>query len=123
MQLNTEFKVNRMCKDLMKRKHNSVEGGTPEEVGVYKCTFYSSFRKPEICEGTLDVCWLAEQRIYLNVVHDQEDISAMLVRMTECRLRDSLNHVQGNDLGAEWIDHHDDYSYYSLLLCGIVNLE
>ena len=23
-------------------------------------------------------------------------------------MRDSLNHIQGNDLGAEWIDHHAD---------------
>jgi hypothetical protein len=23
-------------------------------------------------------------------------------------LRDSLNLIQGNDLGAEWIDHHTD---------------
>ena len=23
-------------------------------------------------------------------------------------MRDSLNHVQGNDLGAGWIDHHAD---------------
>ena len=32
----------------------------------------------------------------------------MLVRMTEVRMRDSLNHIQGNDLGAGWIDHHTD---------------
>ena len=47
MQCNAEFKVNRMCKDLMKRKHNLAESGTPEEVGVHKCTFVSSSRKPE----------------------------------------------------------------------------
>ena len=27
-------KLNRMCKDLMKRKHNLAEGRAPEEVGV-----------------------------------------------------------------------------------------
>ena len=37
--------------------------------------------------------------------------------------RDSLNHIQGNNLGTTWIGPHDDYSYYSLLLCGMVNLE
>ena len=63
MQLNTEFKVNHMCKDLMKRKHNLAKGGTQEEVGVRKCTLYSSSRKPESCKGTIDVVWLAEQRI------------------------------------------------------------
>ena len=42
-------KLNRMCKDLMKRKHNLGEGRTPEEAGVRKCTFVSSFRKPESC--------------------------------------------------------------------------
>ena len=47
MQFDAEFKVNRMCKGLMKRKHNLAKGGTPEEVGVRKCTFVSSSRKPE----------------------------------------------------------------------------
>ena len=42
-------KMNRMCKDLMKRKHNLVEGRTPEGAGVRKCTLYSSLRKPESC--------------------------------------------------------------------------
>ena len=73
MQLNTELKVNRMCKDLTKRKHNLVEGRTPEEVGVHKCMFVSSLRKPESGEGTIDVCWLAEQWFYLDPVHDQEE--------------------------------------------------
>ena len=62
MQFDTKLKVNRMCKDLTKRKHNLVEGRTPEEVGVHKCTFVSSSRKPESCKGTIDVVWLAEPR-------------------------------------------------------------
>ena len=37
--------------------------------------------------------------------------------------RDSLNHIQGNNLGTTWIGPHDDYSHYSLLICGMVNLE
>ena len=49
MQLNAEFKVNPLCQDLRKRKHNLAEGGSPEEVGVQKCTFVSSLRKPESC--------------------------------------------------------------------------
>ena len=32
------------------------------------------------------------------------------------KLHDSSIHVRSNDLGAEWTDHHTDYSYYSLLL-------
>ena len=40
---NVEFKVNRMCKDLTKRKHNLAEGRTTEEVGVHKCTFIVVF--------------------------------------------------------------------------------
>ena len=63
MQLNAEFKVNPLCQDLTTSKHNLAEGGTPEEVGVHKCTLYSSLRKPESVEGTIDVVWLAEQRI------------------------------------------------------------
>ena len=73
MQLNTEFKVNDMCKDLTKRKQILAEGGTPEEVGVRKCTFVSSSRKPESGEGTIDVIWLAETKDYLNPVHEQEE--------------------------------------------------
>ena len=44
----------------MKRKHNLAKGGTPEEVGVRKCTFVSSSRKPESGEGSIDFVWLAE---------------------------------------------------------------
>ena len=43
----------------------------------------------------------------------------MLVRMTEF---DSLNHIQGNDLGAGWIDHHTDLLLLFALLYGMVNL-
>ena len=71
--IDTEFKANRVRKDLTRRKHNLAEEKTPEEVGVHKCTFVSSLRKPESGEETLDVCWLAEQRIYLDPVHDQEE--------------------------------------------------
>ena len=34
------------------------------------------------------------------------------------RMRDPLNHIQGNVLGAGWIDHHTGYSYYSLCYVG-----
>ena len=37
-------------------------------------------------------------------------------------MRDSLNHVQGNDLGAGWIDHHTDLLLLFALLYGMVNL-
>src|SRR4051812_41453973 len=37
-------------------------------------------------------------------------------------MRDSLNHVQGNDLGAGWIEHHTDLLLLFDLLCGMVNL-
>ena len=37
-------------------------------------------------------------------------------------MRDSLNHVQGNDLGAGWIDHHADLLLLFALLCGMENL-
>ena len=32
-------RLNRMCQDLTTSKHKLAEGGTPEEVGVHKCTF------------------------------------------------------------------------------------
>ena len=37
-------------------------------------------------------------------------------------MRDSLNLIQRNDLGAEWIDHHDDLLLSFILLFGMVNL-
>ena len=37
-------------------------------------------------------------------------------------MRDLLNHIQGNDLGAGWIDHHTDLLLLFALLCGMVNL-
>ena len=37
-------------------------------------------------------------------------------------MQDSLNHIQGNDLGAEWIDHHADLLLLFALLYGMVNL-
>ena len=41
----------------------------------------------------------------------------------ELELRDLMNDVQSNDLGAGWIDHHSYYSYYLLLYVVIANLE
>ena len=37
-------------------------------------------------------------------------------------MRDSLNRIQGNDLGAGWIDHHTDLLLLFALLFGMVNL-
>ena len=37
-------------------------------------------------------------------------------------MRDSLNHIKGNDLGAGWIDHHTDLLLLFALLYGMVNL-
>ena len=37
-------------------------------------------------------------------------------------MRDSLNHIQGNDLGAGWIDHHTDLLLLFALIYGMVNL-
>ena len=37
-------------------------------------------------------------------------------------MRDSLNSIQGNDLGAGWIDHHTDLLLLFALLYGMVNL-
>ena len=37
-------------------------------------------------------------------------------------MRDSLNRIQSNDLGAGWIDHHTDLLLLFALLYGMVNL-
>ena len=49
----------------------------------------------------------------------------ILQRLWGCpsvRMRDSLNLIQRNDLGAEWIDHHDDLLLSFILLFRMVNL-
>ena len=37
-------------------------------------------------------------------------------------MRDLLNCIHGNDLGAGWIDHHTDLLLLFALLYGMVNL-
>ena len=70
--------------------------------------FYRSLRKTwELLSNDRCLFGLQNQWIFRTWFVDKKN-SAMLVRMTEFRMRDSLHHVQGNDLGAGWIDHHTD---------------
>ena len=48
------------------------------------------------------------QWIYPNSVRQQGKLCNACENARVLELRDSLNLVQGNDLGAEWIDHHTD---------------
>ena len=52
--------------------------------------------------------WLAESMDFPNLVRRQEEFCNACEddRVLECEI--FLNHIQGNDLGAGWIDHHTD---------------
>jgi hypothetical protein len=51
---------------------------------------------------------LQNQWIYPNPDQGQEKFYNACENARVLEMRDSLNHIQGNDLGAEWIDHHAD---------------
>ena len=58
---------------------------------------------------------------YPNLVRRQEKF-CNACEDDRVRMRDALNHIQGNDLGAGWIDHHTDLLLLFALLYGMVNL-
>ena len=64
---------------------------------------------------------LQNQWIIPNAVHGQEKF-CNACEDDRVRMRDALNHIQGNDLGAGWIDHHTDLLLFFALLYGLVNL-
>ena len=66
--------------------------------------------------------WLAESVDFPNLVRRQEKILHCLWGWPSVRMRDSQNRIQGNDLGAGWIDHHTDLLLLFALLYGMVNL-
>ena len=71
--------------------------------------FLRRLRNPESCEVTIDVSFsLQNQWIYPNLVRRQEKFCNACENARVLEMRDSLNLIQGNDLGAEWIDHHTD---------------
>ena len=72
-----------------------------------------------------DRCWfgLQNQWIHPNLVHRQEKFLQCLWGWPSVRMWDSPNHVQGNDLGAGWIDHHTDLLLLFALLYGMVKSE
>jgi hypothetical protein len=51
---------------------------------------------------------LQNQWIYPNLIRGQEKFCNAGEDDRVLEIRDSLNLIQGNDLGAEWIDHHTD---------------
>ena len=83
---------------------------------------YRSNAKPESCEETIDVTWLAESMDLSELGSSTREILQCLWGWPSVRMRDSLNHIQGNDLGAGWIDHHTDLLLLFALLYGMVNL-
>ena len=51
--------------DLPRSKHILAEGKTLEEVTILATDdLIGGYAKPESCEGTIDVCWLAESMDY-----------------------------------------------------------
>ena len=65
---------------------------------------------------------LQNLRIHPNLGSSTREILQCLWGWPSVRMRDSLNHIQGNDLGAGWIDHHTDLLLLFALLYGMVNL-
>ena len=109
--------------DLPRSKHILAEGKTLEEDTTFiGRQFYRSNTKPESCEGTIVVCLACR-------IHGLSELGSLTREILQClrgwpsvRMRDSLNHIQGNDLGAGWIDHHTDLLLLFALLYGMVNL-
>ena len=109
--------------DLPRSKHILAEGKTlKEDTTFIGRQFYRSNAKPEGWEGTIDVVWLAESMDLSELGSSTREILQCLWGWPSVRMRDSLNHIQGNDLGAGWIDHHTDLLLLFALLCGMVNL-
>ena len=84
-----------------------------EEIWKKLCFHQQAFlrriRKPESGEVTIDVLFsLRKQWIYPNPVRGQENFCNACEDARVLEMRDSLNLIQGNDLGAECIDHHTD---------------
>lgn len=117
-------------------------GHNPQAPGPTKKQEHSCWRKKTLVEFTTlstndfigvtktwelwrhDRCLFGLQNpwIYPNLVHRQEKILHCLWGRPRVKMRDSLNHIQGNDLGAGWIDHHTDLLLLFSLLYGMVNL-
>ena len=109
--------------DLPRSKHTLAEGKTLEEVTTcINQRFYRSYAKPESCEGTIDGCLACRINGFSELGSSTRRILQCLWGWPSVRMRDSLNHIQGNDLGAGWIDHHTDLLLLFALLYGMVNL-
>ena len=66
--------------------------------------------------------WPAESMDFPNLVRRQEKFCNACENARGLEIRDSLNLIQGNDRGAEWIDHHADLLLLFALLYGMVNV-
>ena len=84
--------------------------------------FYRSLRKTWECEETIGVCLACRISGSFELSSWTRGSLQCLWGWTSVRMWDSLNHMQGNDLGKEWIDHHADLLLLFALLCGMVNL-
>ena len=95
--------------DLPRSKHTLAEGKTLEEVTFIDRRSYRSNAKPESCEEMIDFfSGLQNPWIYSNQVRGQEIFCNACENAQVFEMRDSLNLIQSNDLGAEWTDHHTD---------------
>ena len=85
---------------------------------------YRSLRKTwELWRNDRCLFGLQNQRIFFpNLVRRQEKFCNACEEWPSVSMRDSLNCVHGNDLGAGWIDHHTDLLLLFALLYGMVNL-
>ena len=109
--------------DLPRSKQTLAEGKTLEEITTLPTDdLIGVYAKPESCEGTIDVCLACRINGFSDPSSSTREILQCLWGWPSVRMRDSLNHIQGNDLGAGWIDHHTDLLLLFALLYGMVNL-
>ena len=84
---------------------------------------YRSLRKTwEMWRNDRCFVWLAKSMDLFELGSSTREILQCLREWPSVRLRDLLKHVQGNDFGAGWIDHHTNLLLLFALLYGMVNL-
>ena len=94
--------------DLPRNKHTLAEGKTLEEVTFIGRRSYRVTQNLRVVKKWYMFVWLAESMDLSKLSSSTREILLCLWGWPSVRMRDSLNHIQGNDLGAEWIDHHAD---------------
>ena len=115
--------ITHRLQDLPRSKHTLTEGKTLEEVTILSTNdFIGVTQNLRVGKEREMFGWLAESMDLSELGSSTRKILQCLWGWPSVRMRDSLNHVQGSDLGAGWIDHHTDLPLLFALLYGMENL-